>query len=39
MLQALLADRFKLLIHKDTKPMDAFVLMEGKGKPKLKEAD
>ena len=39
MLQALLADRFKLLVHKDTKLMDAFVLMEGTGKPKLKEAD
>jgi uncharacterized protein (TIGR03435 family) len=39
MLQALLADRFKLRVHKDTRPMDAFVLKEGKGKPKLKEAD
>jgi len=39
MLQALLADRFKLVLHKDTKPMPAFVLTMGKGKSKLKEAD
>jgi uncharacterized protein (TIGR03435 family) len=39
MLQALLSDRFKLVVHNDTKPMDAFVLTEGSGKPKLKEAD
>jgi uncharacterized protein (TIGR03435 family) len=39
MLQTLLADRFKLMVHNDTKPMDAFVLSEGSGKPKLKEAD
>jgi uncharacterized protein (TIGR03435 family) len=39
MLQSLLADRFKLVVHKDTKPMPAFVLSVGKGKPKLKEAD
>jgi len=39
MLQALLADRFKLVVHKDSRPMDAFVLAMGKGKPKLKEAD
>jgi uncharacterized protein (TIGR03435 family) len=39
MLQSLLADRFKLVIHKDTKPMPGFVLKMGKGKPKLKEAD
>lgn len=39
MLQALLADRFKLVLHNDTKPMPAFVLTLGKGKPKLKEAD
>jgi uncharacterized protein (TIGR03435 family) len=38
MLQALLADRFKLVVHKDTKPMPAYVLSLGKGKPKLKEA-
>jgi len=39
MLQALLADRFKLVLHKDTKSLDAFVLTAGKGKPKLKESD
>jgi uncharacterized protein (TIGR03435 family) len=39
MLQALLADRFKLVLHKDNKPMPAFVLTVGKGKPKMKESD
>jgi uncharacterized protein (TIGR03435 family) len=39
MLQALLADRFKLVVHKDTKPIQGFVLTAGKGKPKLREAD
>ncbi len=38
MLRNLLADRFKLVVHKDTKPMPAFVLTAGKGKPKMKEA-
>jgi uncharacterized protein (TIGR03435 family) len=38
MLQNLLADRFKLAVHKDTKPMPAFVLTAGKGKAKMKEA-
>jgi uncharacterized protein (TIGR03435 family) len=38
MLQNLLADRFKLVVHKDTKPMPAFVLTAGKGKPKMKQA-
>jgi uncharacterized protein (TIGR03435 family) len=38
MLQNLLADRFKLAVHKDIKPMPAFVLIAGKGKPKMKEA-
>ncbi len=37
--QSLLADRFKLVVHKDTKPLSVFVLSLGKGKPKLKEAD
>ena len=39
MLQALLADRFKLVVRPDTKPMPAFALSLGKGKPKMKEAD
>jgi uncharacterized protein (TIGR03435 family) len=39
MLQAVLADRFKLVVHNDTKPMPSFVLTQGKAKHKLKEAD
>ena len=39
MLQALLADRFKLVVHNDTKPMTGYALTMGKGKPKLKEAE
>lgn len=39
MLQALLADRFKLVLHNDTKPLPAFVLTVAKGgHPKFKEA-
>ena len=37
MLQNLLADRFKLVVHKDIKLMPAFALTAGKGKPKMKE--
>ena len=33
MLQALLADRFKLVVHKDTKPMPALALSVGKKAP------
>jgi uncharacterized protein (TIGR03435 family) len=39
MLQSLLADRFKLAVHNDTKPVAGFVLSPGKGKHRLKEAD
>ena len=39
MLQALLTDRFKLVVHKDMKLGPRFVLTVGKGKPKLKETD
>ena len=39
MLQALLADRFKLVLHRDSKPLPAFVLSAGKGAPKLTDAD
>ncbi|MBV8844925.1 MAG: TIGR03435 family protein [Bryobacterales bacterium] len=39
MLQTLLAERFALKVHMDTKPMPVFVLSVGKGKPKLKEWD
>jgi uncharacterized protein (TIGR03435 family) len=38
MLQALLADRFSLVVHKDSKPMAAFALKAGK-RALLKEAD
>jgi uncharacterized protein (TIGR03435 family) len=36
-LQSLLADRFKLMVHNDTKPLTAYVLTAGKGRPKMKE--
>ncbi|HTA42864.1 MAG TPA: TIGR03435 family protein [Bryobacteraceae bacterium] len=39
MLKALLAERFQLKAHEDTKPTPAVVLTAGKGKPKIKEAD
>jgi uncharacterized protein (TIGR03435 family) len=39
MLQSLLADRFKLVVHTGSKPLQVFVLSLGKGKPKLKESD
>lgn len=39
MLQGLLADRFKVAVHPDTRPMSVFVLTVGKGKAKLKESD
>jgi uncharacterized protein (TIGR03435 family) len=39
MLRALLADRFKLVVRADTKPMPAYLLSVGKGEPKLKKAD
>jgi uncharacterized protein (TIGR03435 family) len=39
MLQALLAERFQLKIHPDSRPMAALVLTLGKGKPKLKETE
>lgn len=38
MLQTLLADRFQLMVHKDTSPVLSFALMVGKGKPKLNAA-
>jgi uncharacterized protein (TIGR03435 family) len=37
MLRALLADRFKLAVRRDTKPAAGLVLVLGKGKHKLKE--
>jgi uncharacterized protein (TIGR03435 family) len=39
MLQSLLQNRFKLVIHNGSKPMPVFLLTTGKGKPKLKEAE
>jgi uncharacterized protein (TIGR03435 family) len=39
MLQTLLADRFKLVAHTDTRVMPAYVLSLGNGAPKLKQAD
>jgi len=38
MLQALLADRFKLSIHRDTKDHALYALVVAKGGPKLKES-
>jgi uncharacterized protein (TIGR03435 family) len=38
MLQALLADRFKLSFHKETKEQNVYGLTVGKGGPKLKES-
>jgi uncharacterized protein (TIGR03435 family) len=38
MLQALLADRFKLAVHRETKEMPVYALVVGKGGPKFKES-
>ena len=39
LLQSLLAERFKLVLHKETKPLPAMVLARSVGQPKLKKAD
>jgi uncharacterized protein (TIGR03435 family) len=39
MMQALLADRFKLTLHRDTKEHAIYALVAGKGGPKLKPAE
>jgi uncharacterized protein (TIGR03435 family) len=39
MVQALLADRFKLAIHRETKEMPVYELVVAKGGPKLQPAD
>jgi uncharacterized protein (TIGR03435 family) len=39
MLQALLAERFKLVIHRETKEQSVYALIVGKGGPKLKPAE
>jgi uncharacterized protein (TIGR03435 family) len=38
MLQALLADRFKLTLHRETKPLGVYVLVIAKNGPKLHDA-
>jgi uncharacterized protein (TIGR03435 family) len=38
MLKMLLADRFKLVVHEDTRPLTGFALTVAKGGPKLKRA-
>ena len=38
MLQSLLADRFQLMVHRDTKELPVFALLVAEGGPKLKEA-
>jgi uncharacterized protein (TIGR03435 family) len=38
MLRSLLAERFKLAIHREDKPMPVYVMVVGKGGPKLKPA-
>lgn len=38
MLQTLLAERFSLKLHKDSKELQGFVLSMGSGKPKMKPA-
>jgi uncharacterized protein (TIGR03435 family) len=39
MLQSLLADKFKLVLHNGSQPLPAFVLTTGKDPPKLKPAE
>src|SRR5437868_1512446 len=39
MLQSLLAERFKMVVHRETKHVAAYSLVAGKAAPKLKAAD
>jgi uncharacterized protein (TIGR03435 family) len=39
MLQALLAERFKLVIHREVKETTIYVLVVGRGGPKLRKSD
>ena len=39
MLRTLLADRFKLVVHNDTRPLPAFALTVAKGGAKMKKSD
>jgi uncharacterized protein (TIGR03435 family) len=38
MLQALLTERFQMKLHREARDMNVYVLLPGKGAPKLKEA-
>jgi uncharacterized protein (TIGR03435 family) len=38
MLQALLVERFQMKVHRETKELPVYVLLPGKGEPKVKEA-
>ena len=39
MLQALLADRFKLAVHRETKELPIYALVAGKNGPKFRAAE
>jgi len=39
MLQTLLAERFGLVIHRDTRPMPSFVLAQGKNSPNMQKSE
>ena len=39
MLQALLLDRLQMKVHRETKDLNVYVLVRGKGEPKVKPAD
>ena len=39
MMRSLLADRFKLKVHSEVRPFDAYTLFAGNGPPKMKKAD
>jgi uncharacterized protein (TIGR03435 family) len=39
MMQSLLEDRFKMVVHRDIKESPVYLLMVGKGGPKFKESD
>jgi uncharacterized protein (TIGR03435 family) len=39
MLQSLLADRFKLVVHRETKELPVYAIVIGKNGPKLKKSD
>ena len=39
MLQALLLDRLQMKVHRETRDLNVYVLVRGKGEPKIKPAD